>query len=63
VSYSPGARGIAGPRTGDGTFSRSDFAYDHAHNLYLCPGGKELRQYLRRFEVPRDGVDCEGLMR
>src|SRR3954470_3415156 len=47
----------------DGTFSRSDFAYDHAHDLYLCPGGKELRQYRRLFEFPRDGVDGEGLMR
>src|SRR3954471_11040638 len=47
----------------DGTFSRSNFAYDHAHDLYLCPGGKELRQYRRPFEFPRDGVDGEGLMR
>jgi hypothetical protein len=27
----------------DGTFSRSDFAYDPDRNLYVCPGGKELR--------------------
>lgn len=27
----------------DGTFSRSDFAYDHARDLYACPAGKELR--------------------
>jgi transposase len=47
----------------DGTFSRSDFAYDHVRDLYTCPGGKELRQYRREFEVPRDGVDSEGLMR
>ena len=26
----------------DGTFSRDDFAYDHARDLYLCPGGKKL---------------------
>ena len=26
----------------DGTFSRDDFAYDHACDLYLCPGGKKL---------------------
>ena len=25
----------------DGTFSRNDFTYDHAHDLYLCPGGKK----------------------
>ena len=47
----------------DGTFSRSDFAYDHKRDLYTCPGGKELRQYRRQFEVPRIGVDSEGLMR
>ena len=27
----------------DGTFSRSDFRYDPASNLYHCPGGKKLR--------------------
>jgi transposase len=26
----------------DGTFSRDDFAYDHARDLYLCFGGKKL---------------------
>jgi transposase len=26
----------------DGTFSRGDFTYDHARDLYLCPGGKKL---------------------
>jgi transposase len=26
----------------DGTFSRENFAYDCEHNVYLCPGGKEL---------------------
>jgi transposase len=26
----------------DGTFSRENFAYDREHNVYLCPGGKEL---------------------
>ncbi len=47
----------------DGTFSRSDFAYDHDRDFYICPGGKELRQFRRPFAVPRDGVDREGLMR
>ncbi len=35
----------------DGTFSRSDFAYDHAQDLYRCPGGKELKQYRRAFRA------------
>lgn len=47
----------------DGTFSRADFAYDHARDLYTCPGGKELRQYRRPLSVGRDGVDPEGFMR
>ena len=25
----------------DGTFSRGDFTYGHARDLYLCPGGKK----------------------
>ncbi|MFG1352570.1 IS1182 family transposase [Xanthobacter autotrophicus] len=47
----------------DGTFSRSDFAYDHARDLYTCPGGKELHQYRRPFSIDREGVDPEGFMR
>lgn len=47
----------------DGTFSRSDFSYYHQNDLYICPGGKELRHYRRRFERPRAGVDPDGLMR
>jgi transposase len=35
----------------DGTFSRRDFAYDPALDLYRCPGGKELRQHRRPFRV------------
>ena len=26
----------------DGTFSRSDFIFDHERNIYICPGGAEL---------------------
>jgi len=29
-------------RRKDGTFSRADFTYDRAHDLYICPGGKTL---------------------
>jgi hypothetical protein len=43
----------------DGTFSRSDFTYDHEGDLYRCPGGRELRQHRRPFrsdhpDVPPD---------
>jgi hypothetical protein len=47
----------------DGTFSRSDFTYDHRRDLYVCPGGKELRHYRRQFQQSRTGVDVEGIMR
>lgn len=35
----------------DGTFSRADFSYDPAADLYRCPSGKELRQYRRAFRA------------
>ena len=47
----------------DGTFSRSDFVFDHKRDRYTCPAGKELQQYRRPFGVTRDGVDPEGFMR
>lgn len=47
----------------DGTLNRADFAFDHARDLYICPQGKELKQYRRKFVTPRDGVDAEGFMR
>ena len=46
----------------DGTFSRSDFAFDAESNLYVCPGGKELKKYHRTFSKPRGGVTKDGTM-
>jgi hypothetical protein len=46
----------------DGTFSRSEFAYDPVGNLSVCPGGKELRKYHRDFSKPREGLTKEGTM-
>jgi IS5 family transposase len=46
----------------DGTFSRSDFAYDAEANVYLCPGGKELKKYHRNFSKPRDGLTKAGTL-
>ena len=40
----------------DGTFSRSDFAFDSESNLYVCPAGKELKKYHRSFPK-RHGLD------
>ena len=46
----------------DGTFSRSDFAFDPDRNLYVRPSGKELRKYHRAFSKPRDGLTKEGTL-
>ena len=47
----------------DGSFARSDFTYDHKHDRYICPGGKELRQFNRAYATPRSGVHKDGFMR
>jgi hypothetical protein len=47
----------------DGTFSRTDFTYDHKRDCYICPGGKELRQRHKIYRVPRPFVDENGMMR
>jgi hypothetical protein len=47
----------------DDTFSREDFAYDHASDTYRCPGGKTLRRYRRQFTVPRIGVMKDNSVR
>ena len=47
----------------DGTFSRSDFAYDHGRDLYTCPGGKELLRRRRNLKERGDGIDEDGFMR
>jgi transposase len=46
----------------DGTFSRSEFAYDPEGDLYVCPGGKELRKRRRLFTSPRPDVTKEGII-
>ncbi|MDH6235002.1 IS5 family transposase [Mesorhizobium soli] len=33
----------------DGTFSRADFVWDGEHDRYVCPAGKELLQFHRRY--------------
>ena len=47
----------------DGTFSRSDFTFDTERDLYVCPGGKELRKSRRAFSTPREGVAQDGAIR
>lgn len=40
----------------DGTFSRSDFAYDADANSLTCPAGKRLLQFHRSYQRERSGV-------
>ena len=47
----------------DGTFSRSDFTFDTERDLYVCPGGQELRKSRRAFSMPREGVAQDGAIR
>src|SRR3954467_12472752 len=47
----------------DGTFSRDDFAYDHASDTYRCPGGKTLQRYRRQFTTPRAGIMKDNSLR
>lgn len=37
----------------DGTYERADFTYDGDNDAYICPGGKELKQYRRAYANPR----------
>ncbi len=46
----------------DGTFSRGDFGYNPEANVYVCPGGKELKKYHRNFSKPRDGLTKDGTL-
>jgi len=46
----------------DGTFSRSDFAFDAEGNFYVCPSHKELKKYHRAFSKPRGGLTKDGTM-
>lgn len=41
----------------DGTFERADFTYDVKNDLYICPNGKELKQYRRAYKSPRPGAN------
>ena len=47
------SRSSTSPAREDGTFSRSDFAYDHAADAYRCPAGKQLKRSRRAFRTPR----------
>ncbi|MCY1669479.1 IS1182 family transposase [Novosphingobium sp. SL115] len=46
-----------------GSFQRDEFRYDHQHDLYVCPGSKELLPRCRNFAALRGDVDQDGLIR
>jgi IS5 family transposase len=47
----------------DGTFSRSEFTYDHEADAYTCPAGKQLRLRQKVYRTLRPLVDEDGMMR
>lgn len=48
----------------DGTFERAEFTYDAEADVYMCPGGKELKQSRRAFTNPRKKKpDEDGMLR
>ena len=47
----------------DGTFSRSEFTYDHDADAYTCPAGKQLRLRQKVYRTLRPLVDEDGMMR
>ncbi|OWV95535.1 transposase [Rhizobium sp. R72] len=44
----------------DGTFSRSDFTWEAENDRYICPAGKELKQFHRTYATPRSGITAKG---
>ena len=47
----------------DGTFSRTDFAFNSSKDVYTCPAGKLLKCRRRRFADRPDTEPADGLVR
>ena len=47
----------------DGTFSRADFRYDHDGDRYICPGGKDLRQFWQEGRAAKAKPPADGIYR
>jgi len=45
----------------DRTFSRSDFIFDPEQDQYICPAGKELKQFRRNYAVARIDSAHDGV--
>ena len=43
-----------------GKFARADFAYDRDRNLYICPGGRELKRPAQFMTAPRSSISLSG---
>ena len=47
----------------DGCFTRCDFTWEAEADRYICPAGKPLLRYRRRFSKPRAGVPKDDILR
>ena len=47
----------------DGTFERADFTFDAENDLYICPNGKELKQFRRAYKTPRSSSNKDETKR
>jgi IS5 family transposase len=47
----------------NGIFERGDFRYDHKRDLYICPGGKELRRFWLEGRAAKAQPPVDGLYR
>jgi len=45
------------------SFQRPAFRFEHKRDVYVCPGGKDLKRYNRNFAAARPGVGQDGFMR
>ncbi len=47
----------------DGSLARPDFIWQGEADRYICPAGKSLHRYRRRFTKPRSGVQKDNTIR
>jgi len=45
----------------DGTWSRADFEWDAENDQYICPEGKEMKQFRRNYSDPNRGPTGKGV--
>jgi transposase len=47
----------------DGCFTRCEFTWEAEADRYICPAGKPLLRYRRRFSKPRTGIPKDDILR